>query len=221
MRSSSPAARWHLAGAAPAARRNRRASFRGHPMSTSSSALPTEGPPVRPGWCVLDCRHDLMDIELGRRQYAQGHVPGALFAGIDDDCRAKTGANAASAAGPGAACSEIRRLGYRRRHADRRLRRLRRAVRVRLWWLARWLGHAKVALLDGGCRRGSPRRPSRPSGERAPRRFAPATAWKARVGARTAAAARRRSALLVDARAPSATRAGGADRPVAGHIPGA
>ena len=47
-----------------------------------------------PDWCVLDCRHDLMDVELGRRQYAQGHVPGALFAGIDDDLSGpKTGAN--------------------------------------------------------------------------------------------------------------------------------
>ena len=47
-----------------------------------------------PGWCVLDCRHDLMDVELGRRQYAQGHVPGAQFAGIDDDLSGpKTGTN--------------------------------------------------------------------------------------------------------------------------------
>lgn len=34
---------------------------------------------------VLDCRFQLSDTGAGRRAYAQGHIPGALYAHLDDD----------------------------------------------------------------------------------------------------------------------------------------
>ncbi|HXF47382.1 MAG TPA: rhodanese-like domain-containing protein, partial [Burkholderiaceae bacterium] len=45
-------------------------------------------------WCVVDCRHDLLDLDYGRREYEAGHIPGAVFASVEDDLSgAKTGAN--------------------------------------------------------------------------------------------------------------------------------
>ena len=48
----------------------------------------------RHDWRVIDVRHDLMDTAAGRRAYAEGHIPGAVFAHIDDDLSGrKTGRN--------------------------------------------------------------------------------------------------------------------------------
>jgi 3-mercaptopyruvate sulfurtransferase SseA len=43
---------------------------------------------------VVDCRHDLFDLEAGRRAYAAGHIPGAYFMHQDDDLSGpRTGRN--------------------------------------------------------------------------------------------------------------------------------
>ena len=103
-------------------------------------------------WRVFDCRHDLMKPELGEEQYRKGHIPGALFASLDRDLSGKkTGKNGRHPlpdpqdfekwlettgltpddqvvcydGGPG-------------------------AMAARLWWMLRWIGHDKVAVLDGG-----------------------------------------------------------------------
>ena len=180
-----------------------------------------------PDWCVLDCRHDLMDVELGRRQYAQGHVPGALFAGIDDDLSGpKTGANGrhplpdrerlAAKFGAWGIDSDTQIVAYDASGGQ---------FAVRLWWLARWLGHAKVALLDGGwpawLAEAGPS--STEPASRAPRRFAAGDSLEGVVSAHELQRLLAdRSALLVDARAPERYegRVEPID-PVAGHIPGA
>ena len=180
-----------------------------------------------PGWCVIDCRHDLMDVELGRRQYAQGHVPGALFAGIDDDLSGpKTGANGrhplpdrerlAAKFGAWGIDSGTQIVAYDASGGQ---------FAVRLWWLARWLGHAKVALLDGGwplwLAEAGPSS-TEPEG-RAPRRFAAGDSLEGVVSTHELQRLLAdRSALLVDARAPERYegRVEPID-PVAGHIPGA
>ncbi|KPF68245.1 3-mercaptopyruvate sulfurtransferase [beta proteobacterium AAP99] len=101
---------------------------------------------------VFDCRHDLMDVQLGRRQYAEGHIPGAQFAHLDDDLSApKTGAN-------GRHPLPVREkfaqwLGSRGVHNGMQV-----VVydasggmfAARLWWMCRWLGLEAVAVLDGG-----------------------------------------------------------------------
>ena len=43
---------------------------------------------------ICDCRHDLMDLEKGRRAYAEGHISGAHFLHLDEDLSGeKTGKN--------------------------------------------------------------------------------------------------------------------------------
>jgi thiosulfate/3-mercaptopyruvate sulfurtransferase len=105
-----------------------------------------------PKWVVFDTRHDLMDVEKGRRAYAQGHVPGAFFLHTDEDLSGKkTGRNgrhplpdvdafAARMNGCGVAPG-VQVVAYDDMGGN---------FAVRLWWLLRWLGHDAVALLDGG-----------------------------------------------------------------------
>ena len=104
-----------------------------------------------PGWIVFDTRHELGDVEKGRNAYAAGHIPGAYFLHVDEDL-----------AGP--------RNGRNGRHPlpdiaifaakinDRGVAPGKQVVvyddlggnfAVRLWWMLRWLGHDRVALLDG------------------------------------------------------------------------
>ena len=34
---------------------------------------------------IVDCRFDLNDTEKGRRDYTEGHLPGAFYAHLDED----------------------------------------------------------------------------------------------------------------------------------------
>jgi thiosulfate/3-mercaptopyruvate sulfurtransferase len=180
-----------------------------------------------PQWCVVDVRHDLMDTEAGRRAYAAGHIPGAAFAHIDDDLSgAKTGRNGRH---PLPARSDLvaafRRWGIGNdtqivaydAHGGQ--------FAVRLWWLARWLGHTRVALLDGGwpawmarMQWASVEPPERPQGSFEPRPAVVTVRTTDEVLSSIGAQAH----LLLDARAPERYR--GEQEPidpVAGHIPGA
>jgi thiosulfate/3-mercaptopyruvate sulfurtransferase len=105
-----------------------------------------------PGWCVVDCRHDLFDHALGRREYDASHIPGAFFADIENELSGpKTGKNGRHPMpsreklveqfrGWGMT-NQTQLIAYDAQGGQ---------FAVRLWWLARWLGHANVALLDGG-----------------------------------------------------------------------
>src|SRR4051794_13656426 len=47
-----------------------------------------------PNWVVIDCRFKLDDVSWGEREYAAGHIPGALYAHLDRDLSApRTGTN--------------------------------------------------------------------------------------------------------------------------------
>ncbi len=180
-----------------------------------------------PDWVVIDTRHDLDDPEWGRRVYERGHIPGAYFLDIEEELSGpKTGTNgrhplpdpAAFAArleacgiGPGSRVVAYDDAGG--------------CYAVRLWWMLRWLGHERAALLDGGLARWE--REARPvTAEQPPRRqggFVPRPMLGATVDAAYVEHMRTDpSARLVDARA--AERYTGAKEPldpVPGHVPGA
>jgi len=172
-------------------------------------------------------RHDLMDPEKGRRAYAAAHVPGAYFVHVDEDLSGKkTGKNGRHP------LPDIEEFAARMN--ERGVTPQTQVVlyddlggnfAVRLWWMLRWLGHERVALLDGGYplweREGRQVTKEVPQ----PRKgaFVPRPREGATVDVAFVEQHREDPALkLIDARA--AERFKGLQEPidpVAGHIPGA
>jgi len=104
-----------------------------------------------PSWIVIDARHDLMNPAKGAQLYAEGHIPGAYFMHTDDDLSGpKTGSNGRHPMPD----IEV----FARKLNERGITPETQVVvyddlggnfAVRLWWMLRWLGHEKAALLDG------------------------------------------------------------------------
>jgi thiosulfate/3-mercaptopyruvate sulfurtransferase len=191
-------------------------------------------------WTILDCRFDLARPDWGASAYATGHVPNALYAHLDRDLSGPV--TPASGRHP---LPSIERLAetFGRWGIDHTVQVVaydqgNGAYAARLWWLLRWAGHRKVAVLNGGFAAWQQAGPSVDTvpGVRKPRVFTPRLATNAVVttaelerllaagalesGASTEASARK--SMLVDAR--GADRFAGENEtidPVAGHIPGA
>ena len=105
-----------------------------------------------PDLVVFDTRHDLMNPAKGRQAYDAGHIPGAHFLSVDDDLAGpKTGKNGRHPLPDFAVFAEkINAAGVKPGTQVVIYDDLSGNFAVRLWWMLRWLGHGKVALLDGG-----------------------------------------------------------------------
>jgi len=107
---------------------------------------------------VFDCSCDLMQPETGPAQYQESHIAGAVYAHLDNHLSAKgdravTGAasggrhplpsreNFANWLGSVGFSNTMQAVVYDRQGAN---------YCGRLWWMLKWLGHAHVAVLDGG-----------------------------------------------------------------------
>jgi thiosulfate/3-mercaptopyruvate sulfurtransferase len=180
-----------------------------------------------PDWIVFDTRHDLMDPAKGPRLYAEGHIPGAYFLHVDDDLAgAKTGTNGRH---PLPALDDfaarMNERGVTPRSQVVAYDDMSGSFAVRLWWMLRWLGHDRVALLDGGIplwvKEGRPLAKDVPAPR--PGAFVPRPHLGATVDVHFIERFREDPSIkLVDARA--AERFAGLQEsihPVAGHIPGA
>lgn len=110
----------------------------------------------QPNWVVIDCRFSLADTSRGRRAYLEGHIPGALYAHLDEDLCSpvvpgRTGRHPLPAV-------EMLVERFSRWGIDATVQVVAYddwpgaagAVAARLWWSLRWLGHTAVAVLDGG-----------------------------------------------------------------------
>ncbi|TBU93420.1 sulfurtransferase [Phytopseudomonas dryadis] len=108
----------------------------------------------RPGLLILDCRTSLEDPAYGRRSYAEGHIPGARFASLDEDFSGPV-TKGVSGRHP---LPDAGRLGQRLREwgldTDSEVVLYDDgpgAYAARAWWLLAWLGKRDgVYLLDGG-----------------------------------------------------------------------
>jgi len=180
-----------------------------------------------PEWRVFDCRHDLARPELGAQQYAEAHIPGALFAHLDRDLSGPmTGGNGRHPL-PAAEVfiAWLGRAGLRPGNQVVAYDAGGGSSASRLWSMLRWVGHEAVAVLDGGLAKWS--REGRPLTADVPS-FAPTTyTGRARVALQVDTRFLEQhlggsSVTLVDARAP-ARFLGEAEPidPVAGRIPGA
>jgi len=107
-----------------------------------------------PDWIVVDCRFDLMDPDAGRAAWNAGHIPGAFYADLDRDLAAPVAADGAGGRHPLPDRDAIIRL-FRSWGVHPTSRVVAyddagNAVASRLWWLLRWCGHERAAVLDGG-----------------------------------------------------------------------
>ena len=185
---------------------------------------PAEGRPL-----VLDCRFDLGKPAAGREAYLTAHIPGARYADLNLDLSAPVSADSGRhpLPSPGLLAERFASFGIDEDTQVVAYDDANGSLAARAWWLLRWLGHTRVAVLDGGFKAwvagggavesGGPER-------RAPQvKFAPQVNKDAVVTATDVLLALRDPArLLVDARAPE--RFAGTVEPldpVAGHIPGA
>ncbi|TGG90243.1 sulfurtransferase [Natronospirillum operosum] len=108
------------------------------------------------GLLILDCRFDLTNPLAGREQYAAGHIPGAVYAHLDDDLAGpvvpgKTGRHPLPE--PEAWQTTLRQWGV---SADTRVVVYDGAnsmFAARAWWMLRWAGLTDVRVLNGGCKR--------------------------------------------------------------------
>ena len=116
---------------------------------------------------VFDCRFDLADPDAGARKFAQEHIPGASYLHLDRDLSGDV---------------EPGRTGRHPLPDQGTLRALLRSHGVgdatqvvayddaggmfaaRLWWMVRWTGHQRVAVLDGGYQAWAARDGSHPEG---------------------------------------------------------
>ena len=117
---------------------------------------------------VFDCSFELMQPTAGAQQYEQAHIPGAVYANLDNHLSAKHGApgahgtlTAQEADTPASGgrhplpsrerfamwlssvgfANNMQAVVYDRQGAN---------YCGRLWWMLKWAGHDAVAILDGG-----------------------------------------------------------------------
>ena len=191
--------------------------------------------PSGAGVSLIDCRFDLSRPDWGATAYAAGHIPGAVYAHLDHDLSGAVTPESGRHPLPSheAFAATLGRLGVDRGVQVVAYDQGNGAYAARLWWLLRWMGHSRVAVLNGGFAAWqqaalpvSTAPVSRLANfERAPADGAATAAavttaeLQGMVGAGDLSSARR---ALVDAR--GADRFAGQNEtidPVAGHIPGA
>ena len=101
---------------------------------------------------VIDCSFDLANPAAGRDAYHASHVPGAFYMHLDNELSGpKTGTNGRHPLPDAEALvARLQALGVNDDTQVVAYDRQGSMYAARLWWLLRWVGHADVAVLDGG-----------------------------------------------------------------------
>jgi thiosulfate/3-mercaptopyruvate sulfurtransferase len=105
-----------------------------------------------PDVTIVDCRFALTDPELWRQQYVREHIPGAYYLHLNRDLSSPVSTHGGRHPLPDTNVFEAKlaQIGINDRtlvvaYDDSRF-----AFAARLWWLLRYYGHERVAVLDGG-----------------------------------------------------------------------
>lgn len=101
---------------------------------------------------IVDCRFDLGDPGSGYRDYLEAHIPGAIYAHLDDDLSSPVTANSGRHPLPDADkfAAFLARSGWQPGIGLVAYDSAGGAIAARLWWLMKYFGHDCAALLDGG-----------------------------------------------------------------------
>src|SRR5512140_3018030 len=114
---------------------------------------------------IFDCSFDLMNPAAGEEQYRKAHIPGAVFAGLDDalsdpgvvdpDGTLRPHPDAASGGRHPLPSREkfamwLSSVGFTNEMQAVVYDRNRANYCGRLWWMLKWAGHEAAAVLDGG-----------------------------------------------------------------------
>jgi len=173
---------------------------------------------------VCDVRFYLADHDQGRREYDEGHIPGAVFVDLHTDLAGGPGGGRHPLPSIDDFADLLGGLGITTGTFVAAYDSAGGATASRLWWMLRSVGHSQVAVLDGGL-------PAwvaagfelstdvyRPVATEYP---AP-PAWTGIADADTVKSTVEVGGVVIDARAPERFR--GEHEPIdqrAGHIPGA
>lgn len=175
-----------------------------------------------PDWVIVDCRFDLADPVAGRAHYLRSHIPGAVYAHLNDDLSGPpvTDHGRHPLPTPERLCALFGRLGIGNHSRVVVYDGVGGAYAARLWWMLRYMGHEAVALLDGGWpaweAAGYPTQAGEAHNPPAVFVGEPRAEWVVLLDAVP------EQPLLIDSRDPQ--RYSGAVEPIdarAGHIPGA
>lgn len=176
-----------------------------------------------PGLRIADVRWFLGEPERGQAEYAQGHIPGAIFVDLDRDLAAPPGEGRHPLPDPTRFADRMGQLGFGDEHTIVIYDAAQGQYGARMWWMLDRLGHESVYLLDGGIAAwralDGPWTAARSTPVRATLTLAPD--WPGTID-RAGVAAAGDAIDLVDVRVPERYR--GEVEPieqVAGHIPGA
>ncbi|MED4226804.1 sulfurtransferase [Neobacillus cucumis] len=101
---------------------------------------------------VVDCRFSLVDPQKGRKEYLQGHIPGAIYFDLEQDLSGKIGEHGGRHPLPtgedfrhklesAGISNDTTVIAYD--HGEG-------AFAARFWWLLQYFGHDNVYVLDGG-----------------------------------------------------------------------
>lgn len=107
-----------------------------------------------PEWAIVDCRFALEDPALGHRSYLEAHIPGAVYAHLDDDLCSPivegvtgrhplpTTETIAEQFGEWGINDSVQVVAYDDAGGA--------MAASRLWWMLQWMGHEAAAVLNGG-----------------------------------------------------------------------
>ncbi len=110
-----------------------------------------------PQVAISDCRFNLMQPQLGAQHYQESHIPGAHYLDLNQDLSSPIDIHGGRhpLPDPDLFANTLETMGIHSEppagptlvvaYDDSRL-----AFAARLWWLLRYLGHDRVAVLDGG-----------------------------------------------------------------------
>jgi thiosulfate/3-mercaptopyruvate sulfurtransferase len=181
-----------------------------------------------PSWILIDSSYDLAEPAWGRENYLEGHIPGAIYAHLDDELSAPktplTGRHPLP--DPVLMAERLSKWGIAAGRQVVVYDTANGAFASRLWWMLHYYGHTAAAILEGGYAKWIEEGRDLVSGEEQPRSgaaFVPKIQSEMVVTQEEIEQIRQNPEWkLVDAR--SAVRFRGEQEPidpVKGHIPGA